>query len=95
VRQVDGLGVRGDVADDGLDNADELVDEAVVGEQRHVLESAAHGDNLLPPSTMEVDVKNRQGPMPTPRWHQPCRRILSDATPCVISTRRSFDLAEG
>ena len=20
--------------------------------------------------------------MPTPRWHQPCRRILADATPC-------------
>src|SRR5678816_2115627 len=37
-------------------------------------------DNLA--MAFATGVKNRQGPMPTPRWHQPCRRILSDATPC-------------
>src|SRR5205085_2929555 len=70
------------------DDTDELVDKAVVGQQRHVLVTAAHGDNISRAFTPHA--KNRRGPMPTPRWHQPCRRILADATPCEISTRRSI-----
>src|SRR4029077_16635457 len=58
----------------------ELVDEAVVGQQRHVLEAASHGDNIA--TVFASSPKNRRGPMPTPRWHQPCRRIRWDATPC-------------
>ena len=32
--------------------------------------------------------------MPTPRWHQPCRRILADATPCEESRGGRCDLGE-
>ena len=42
VGQVDRLGVRSDVADDRLDDADELVDQAVVGQQRDGVVAAAH-----------------------------------------------------
>ncbi len=40
--QIDQVGVRGDVADHGLDDPGELVDQAVVGQQRDGVVAAAH-----------------------------------------------------
>ena len=81
VGEVDDAGVRSDVVDDCFDDADELVDEAVVGQERDGVVAAAHGDKLATGAGPARE--NRQGPVPTPRWHQPCRRILANATPCV------------
>ncbi len=43
VRQVDRVRMRCDVVDDRLDHTDELVDQAVVGQQRDGVVAAAHG----------------------------------------------------
>ncbi len=44
VGEVDDADVRGDVTDDGLDDADELVGGAVVGQERHGVEAAHRAD---------------------------------------------------
>jgi hypothetical protein len=48
VGQVDDRDVRGHVAQHGLDDADELVLEAVVGEERHGVVRAAHAGEPTP-----------------------------------------------
>ena len=70
VREIDDHHMRGDVADHGAHDAGEFVDRSVVGQQRDGVEARHALDVTGHPRA----ARTRQGPVPTPRWHQPRRR---------------------
>ena len=95
VGEVDRRDVRREVADHRLDDADELVVEAVVGEQRHGVVATCHqqggyGRATAPGGDRRRDDRSRtrRGLMPTPRWHQPRRRCR--VTPSASQRFRSL-----
>jgi hypothetical protein len=65
--EVDHSGMRSNLTNHRLDHADEFVGRAIVGKK---------GDRVVTAAHVGIKTTNwtRQGLMPTPRWHQPCRR---------------------